>query len=127
MSSYRIRPHHGLCLTFFEGKGYSEEFVQNMARIKERSGTNQIIEIVQTADQVCGSCPNSDGRCKSQSKVGALDEKVISLCGLVEGQRMEFARFLALVEERILKTGKLGEVCSQCEWYSLCSTSMATK
>ena len=27
---YKIRPHHGLCIAFFEGKGYSPEFVRHM-------------------------------------------------------------------------------------------------
>ena len=30
-TTYRIRPHHGMCLYFFEGKGYSEGFTKHMA------------------------------------------------------------------------------------------------
>ena len=33
MSSFKIRPHHGLCTAFFEGKGYSGDFVRNMANV----------------------------------------------------------------------------------------------
>ena len=29
-----LRAHHGLCLRFFQGKGYSGAFVENMARKK---------------------------------------------------------------------------------------------
>ena len=29
-TTYRIRPHHGMCLYFFEGKGYSEGFIKHM-------------------------------------------------------------------------------------------------
>lgn len=29
-----LRAHHGLCLHFFRGKGYSGAFVENMARKK---------------------------------------------------------------------------------------------
>lgn len=35
MSKYLIRPHHMLCMQFFEGKGYSDGFVASMAAIKE--------------------------------------------------------------------------------------------
>lgn len=34
MSVYKIRAHHGMCLSFFQGKGYSGDFVENMARMK---------------------------------------------------------------------------------------------
>ncbi len=34
MSVYKIRAHHGVCLYFFQGKGYSGEFVENMSRMK---------------------------------------------------------------------------------------------
>lgn len=36
MSKYLIRPHHMLCMQFFEGKGYSDGFVASMAAIKEK-------------------------------------------------------------------------------------------
>ena len=29
-----LRAHHGLCLRFFQGKGYSGAFVENMAQKK---------------------------------------------------------------------------------------------
>ena len=34
MSVYKIRAHHGMCLSFFQGKGYSGDFVENMSRMK---------------------------------------------------------------------------------------------
>ena len=34
MSVYKIRAHHGMCLSFFQGKGYSGDFVENMVRMK---------------------------------------------------------------------------------------------
>ena len=36
MSKHLIRPHHMLCMQFFEGKGYSDGFVASMAAIKEK-------------------------------------------------------------------------------------------
>lgn len=33
MSEFLIRPHHMLCLQFFEGKGYSSEFKEAMENI----------------------------------------------------------------------------------------------
>ena len=31
----KIRAHHGMCLHFFEGKGYSNEFTAHMQKIYE--------------------------------------------------------------------------------------------
>jgi hypothetical protein len=31
----KIRGHHLLCLLHFEGKGYSEEFIENMKIVKK--------------------------------------------------------------------------------------------
>ena len=28
-----LRPHHGMCFQFYEGKGYSEDFTDHMGRI----------------------------------------------------------------------------------------------
>ena len=38
-TTYRIRPHHGMCLYFFEGKGYSEGFTKHMAEVNIQCST----------------------------------------------------------------------------------------
>lgn len=30
-----LRPHHGMCLAYFEGKGYSDGFTVNMQKMLE--------------------------------------------------------------------------------------------
>ena len=35
MRDYRIRAHHGMCLAFFEGKGYNSEFTAHMGEMKK--------------------------------------------------------------------------------------------
>ena len=54
MSKYLIRPHHMLCMQFFEGKGYSDGFVASMAAIKEKlEKEDPQVEIVEGTDDVC--------------------------------------------------------------------------
>ena len=49
----KLRGHHLICLNFFKGEGYSEEFVEIIKRIlKEKE-----IEVVTGADDVCSKCP----------------------------------------------------------------------
>ena len=31
-----LRPHHGMCFQFYEGKGYSEEFTDYMGAVMQR-------------------------------------------------------------------------------------------
>lgn len=33
---YRIRAHHGMCFSFFQGKGYSGEFTENMHPVRQQ-------------------------------------------------------------------------------------------
>ena len=32
-NSICLRPHHGMCLAYFEGRGYSREFAEHMGKI----------------------------------------------------------------------------------------------
>ena len=55
----KLRAHHGMCLAFFEGKGYSAGFTAHMAQILEYlEQENPIVTVVAEADCICGGCPN---------------------------------------------------------------------
>ena len=60
-TTYRIRPHHGMCLYFFEGKGYSEGFTKHMAEVKEwllgKNGPASL-QLVGATDEI-GMCENT--------------------------------------------------------------------
>lgn len=127
MQRYKIRPHHGLCLQFFEGKGYSKEFVENMYLVQEASRKNAPIELRFGKDTVCEKCPNFQGEaCLTQEKVEEMDRKVTELCNLYEGQQMGFSEYLNLVQDNILKGNQLEYVCSTCSWYTICATKNAS-
>ena len=52
--------HHGMCLYFFEGKGYSEGFTKHMAEVKEwLLGKNGLasLQLVGATDEICSACP----------------------------------------------------------------------
>ena len=50
MITYNIRAHHGMCLTFFQGKGYSGDFVENMGAMKKILEQNPLIRLVEGYD-----------------------------------------------------------------------------
>lgn len=120
---YRIRAHHGMCFSFFQGKGYSGEFTENMRNMKEKLSENPEVVLLRETDDVCACCPNNrEGECVSAGQVSDYDGQVLFWCGLRAGARLRWEAFERLVEERILKPGRREEICGDCEWNELCSS-----
>ena len=118
---YRIRALHGMCLAFFKGKGYSNEFTKHMKEVKNRLETNPLVCIIDGTDAICSACPNNEnGICGAEEKVAKYDKKVILCCNIKTGEVMSFSDFEKLVYDNILRPGKREEICGDCEWNSLC-------
>lgn len=118
---YMIRAHHGMCLAFFEGKGYSSNFTKHMTEIKGRLIENPLVSIIGTTDAICSACPNNrEGVCESSQKVAEYDRQVLLRCGITEGEVMPFLDFEKRVYDNILYSGKREEICGNCQWNSLC-------
>ncbi len=122
----KIRPHHGMCFSFFQGKGYSGAFTENMAAMKERLEENPEVTLLCGADDVCACCPNNQaGRCTDEDtglpsdKAEAYDRQVLYCCGLPEGTKIRWKDFAASVQQNILSPGKREEICG-CQWNELC-------
>ncbi len=49
----KLRGHHLICLNFFRGEGYSEDFISNIYSVIGKEN----IEIVKGPDDVCALCP----------------------------------------------------------------------
>lgn len=119
MRVYRIRAHHGMCLYFFQGRGYSGEFVENMAKMKRILAENPEIILVDSPDDICTACPNV--RMEScVEKASRYDRAVLRHCGLSAGQRLPYRVFSQNVIDAILRPGKRAEICGDCQWSSLC-------
>lgn len=118
---YPLRAHHGLCLSFFEGKGYSAAFVENMAAIRRELMNDVPVCITVTADVICRKCPHDiNGQCVSAQKVAEYDRRVLAACRLSEGAVMPFSEFHRLVRQLILDAGKREEICGDCQWNEIC-------
>lgn len=123
----KLRAHHGMCLAFFEGKGYSACFTAHMAQILEYlEQENPIVTVVAEADCICGGCPNlTDGRCRKAALVERYDKAVLALCGMGEHSILPWREFSARVAEYILSHGKRSEICGGCQWSSICKEKEA--
>ena len=118
-----LRPHHGMCFQFYEGKGYSEDFTDHMGRIIREMETDPShkIQLRVSTDIVCANCPNNEsGVCSSQDKVIRYDNEVLKACGLSDGDEITFSEFTKLVRERIIKAKIRSGICGDCSWDYIC-------
>jgi len=116
-----LRPHHGMCMAYFVGCGYSDGFTAHMGRLLEELTADTPVRLTVGADAVCGACPNNvDGLCSKPALVAGYDEAVLARCGLSEGEQLPFGVFTGLVQERILAPGLRREICGNCQWSGIC-------
>lgn len=119
----QLRAHHGMCLIFFEGKGYSDTFTSHMGNILQQMQGNPSLHITTSADIVCEKCPNLENKCCNTSElVLEYDKKVLSFCGLQGDSIIDWNTFSKLVAENILNPGKRSMICGNCEWNDICSS-----
>lgn len=113
----RLRGHHILCLLGFRGLGYSDEFVENMARVHARVFSDKaLVEIVAGADSICDACPRlANGKC---GKARHKDATILSLLSLQPEDRLEPDEIYLRVAEAITPEN-LSNICARCRWLSL--------
>jgi hypothetical protein len=116
-----LRPHHALCALFFEGKGYSQVFIENMKAFL--ADPTRMLQITSGCDALCQACPhNLNGLCDEETKVSLFDRRTLNLTGalLQAEQPMPLYEFCQIVYDGILQQGLLAEVCGECEWAKFC-------
>lgn len=105
--TYPIRPHHGMCLAFFIGNGYSTGFTAHMQEMLELFTKGADVCLTVKTDEICSACPNnSQGICEAAEKVKRYDNAVLAECGLKEGQKLAFPEFTEAVQKKSLKREK---------------------
>jgi soluble lytic murein transglycosylase-like protein len=121
MSNIRFRPHHFLCTVGFEGKGYSESFVENYARLANGlratpEGDSSVIEVVGGTDSICEPCPNRRGdACETEAKIRALDNAHAAVLGLRAGDHLTWGEAKAKIRQR-MTLEKFHAACAPCAW-----------
>ncbi len=118
----RLRAHHLICLHFFKGEGYTEEYVENLKRILERAKVEkQEIEVVMGADDICEPCPNlKDGICgKGDEQIAELDLLAMNLLKIKPGDRVSWGYAESKLAEIIGVWKRYA--CFDCEYAAICS------
>ena len=119
MRVYNLRAHHGMCLYFFQGKGYSGEFVENMRAMKAILEENPKVRLLNSADDICAACPNKLTEICAENAF-RYDREVLRRCGLSVGDTLPYRDFSQKVIETILRPGLRGSICGGCQWSGLC-------
>lgn len=126
----KLRGHHLICLHFFQGEGYSKEFVANIGELLKKAKRGDEITVVVGADEVCVACPYlEDNRCAhkhdSEQEIRRLDDRALRLLNLKPGQNTTW-------QEIRLKTISapsdwFHSFCENCDWESLCRKNLKQK
>jgi len=115
-----------LCLQGFRGEGYSPAFTENLSAIHRGLSENpdQVIELVEEPDTVCGVCPhrapdgctlNGDG---SEAGMQAQDRNVLERLALAAGSAVRWRDVLDRIRVSI-KGSDLPNICGSCRWLPL--------
>ncbi len=107
----------------FQGYGYGQDFVDNMAKIIKDMDSSTL-EIIAECDIICSHCPyNVIGACQkipnSAQKVRDMDRSVLRKLGLKEGARGRAKDILSLVNKK-LNISDIRDICRDCEWKEKC-------
>lgn len=119
-----LRPHHGLCICHFIGKGYSDGFTRNMndiaGRLERQKGT--LIYLSSDLDVICAACPHGrQTECDCQEKVVRYDKMCLEISGFKEGSIVKWSEYHSALMRTILFPKKLAVVCGDCKWQTICN------
>ena len=123
----QLRGHHIFCLLGYRGKGYSEEYVENMTAIHQKIRINRetLIEIINGPDVLCAKYPaNETYHCQDED-IYVRDEEVLAKLGLQVGQIYSWRE----IESQLMKAVKpkdLTLICESCSWraYGYCEEGL---
>lgn len=126
-----LRAHHLMCVTTYQGKGYSPEFVANMNRVWHalRAGAYHRVRATSVADPLCGACPNlqdpgEDTSCRYHGSISGRDRRMLAAMGWQEGEVVELAPVLEHIHAN--HADLMARVCVGCDWTSICGQQRFT-
>ena len=121
--SFPLR-HHLLCIQGFQGYGYDNKFIDNLANIKYQLDNNSKIEILNSVDDICDECPNEkENKCKknknAEENITKFDNKVLDRLELKVGMLLDSEDLLSMIKEKI-EQNVFDNLCETCNWKKYC-------
>jgi hypothetical protein len=120
----RLRGHHLVCLHFFSGEGYGEEFVERLHALVETAEEGGEVEIVPGPDDVCEMCPYLEGGlCRfakgAEEEIGHMDSSALRLLHLSAGGSADWLEVRKALP-RVMRAWK-ESFCEGCSWQWACA------
>ncbi|MDD3832193.1 MAG: DUF1284 domain-containing protein [Clostridia bacterium] len=116
----KLRPHHLLCISFFEGEGYSEQFVSNMQSVIDKLREHKLFRLTLGKDCICACCPLYTSECADIDKVTTYDNIVMRLLRLSADTIYNYDDIVIKVKENILDKGLTVDICGDCQYAYIC-------
>ncbi len=115
----KLRGHHLICLNFFKGQGYSEDFIKNIYLVVRK----EKLEIVEGPDEVCLRCPYlKETKCSSneytEEMIRHQDKVALDLLGFKPGMIVDWGMISGKLPE-ILEEWK-EKFCWDCGYRKVC-------
>ena len=115
----KLRPHHLLCIEFFEGKGYDLKHIENMHHVINCLNEEDNFMLIESLDDICSCCPNRiDDKCKTQDKVLRYDKSMKDMLKLEYEREYSYKEISSIVKENI--DYLLNNTCKDCQWAYIC-------
>ena len=119
----RLRGHHLICLYFFEGDLGEQTYRLNRERILARVEAGEPVEVVNGADDLCGSCPHlSEARCTykdgAEEEIRNLDSMAAEYLGVSAGASISWQG----IARRVIDAPGVwfSRFCDGCGWRADC-------
>lgn len=118
-----LRGHHLVCLHFFKGKGYSEEFAKTVDEITKRLKAGEVFKLVYGADDLCISCPHlKNERCSysrgAENEVREMDRYAVNKLNVSPYNVLKWDKLKKRI--KTITTQWKKRYCNECEWWKTC-------
>ena len=124
-----FRGHHLICLHFYKGEGYNDDYIEHLSNTLELAEKGAI-EICEGADCICAKCPNlSDDNCayyeNAEADIRRMDATALDLFGLSPDTSIPWKEVREKVEK--IFHDWYGLYCKDCNWISACQKNVRFK
>lgn len=117
-----FRGHHLICLHFFSGEGYTQDFVENLSSILD-AAHDEGLEVCHGADDICRKCPHlKDDICQytqnADKEINTMDNRALKLLNAVSGNKLVWHQIKESLPGIFQEWHKA--YCTSCGWKPAC-------
>ncbi len=120
-----LRGHHLICLNFFSGEGYDENFIKNLKELLRRAEL-ELVEVCIGADDVCIKCHYlRDYKCQydenAEQEIKEMDEKALTLLKIKIQTRLSWQEIKGRIPDIFADWAE--NYCNECDWKAVCGNN----